>query len=486
MAARPSSSSRPRSASSVQSVSVEGSPEGKKKASVVSVGKRASNGSKTAWQENQNQKPKKASVVSSKDEQSKSSKSTSSQRQVEVPSETSSEAISEIWDGEDEEEAPLPVPEPNLTLEHLKVCQVGSSMTASHFTGCTRRSELTGIVSMKEDRYMPSYVLVDLFTRSRIFGTPEDLMQDEYIFVFEAMAMRTWMFHALMMDETAMAEERLDANLGVLQKCLDERIVDAKVPYGERSPLQYWMAVLLLMSMTGDQELCVAALFVTACLVFVTSSYNTPKTFRDHRLWAIPLRICSIGFMVFRLITRPESQELTVLIPILLSIFVILADFWNGDVQAIQAYRFMCSYKIIKEIPPRVFAVKRSGAAHLEEDLVGKRPRITANITGFTWARGNVLIADLNGILVELRRPRLDEWKVLLQAYQADFTKEIGFLSLGCYTPERPNYESMQPDIQESERKAIIRKHQKENPVTWSMVNYWEKAPYGSPAAYGN
>lgn len=456
-------SSRRPSSTSVQSISAKvNRPSSASRPSTSS-----SKNTKNAWQE-KDQKP-------SKDHSPKKGQKHSSVKPV--PEESASEtesSIAESEQSEDPEEGDqIRVPEPIITLEHLKACQVGSSLSAAHFSGCTRRSELTGVISMKEDRYMPNFLLIDLFTRQRIFGTPEELMEDEYIFVFEAMSLRTWIFHSMMKNEDMIAEATVDANLGMLVKTLDQRVVDAKVQYGERSPLLFWMLCQLCMSVTGDQILCLLGLLITGCMSFVTTSYNTPESFRQHRIWAIPLRIIAIGVMMLRISMQVDVQ-LYQIVAIMCGIGVLAWDFFTGDWAAVRAYRFMCQYKIIKEIPPRVFCCKRDGAAHIEEDLVGDRPKINEMITGFTWARGNVLIADLNGLLVELRRPRLAEFKALLHDYQQT-QNPCGFISFGCYTPDRPTWECLAENLQEVDRVRIVKQHQKDHPVTWSMVNYWEK-----------
>ena len=66
-----------------------------------------------------------------------------------------------------------------ISIEKVKLRRVGTSLTLSHFFNCTRRNSVTGKVVMKEDRYIPGFVLVDLFGRRRLIGTPEELMEDE-------------------------------------------------------------------------------------------------------------------------------------------------------------------------------------------------------------------------------------------------------------------------------------------------------------------
>ncbi|CAK9093868.1 unnamed protein product [Durusdinium trenchii] len=64
------------------------------------------------------------------------------------------------------------------TSSEVKLRRVGTSLTLSHFFNCTRRNSVTGKVVMKEDRYMPGFILVDLFGRRRLIGSPDDLFED--------------------------------------------------------------------------------------------------------------------------------------------------------------------------------------------------------------------------------------------------------------------------------------------------------------------
>lgn len=74
----------------------------------------------------------------------------------------------------------------SLLFLQVKLRRVGTSLTLSHFFNCTRRNSVTGKIVMKEDRYIPGFVLVDLFGRRRLIGTPEELMED-VSFVFRSL-----------------------------------------------------------------------------------------------------------------------------------------------------------------------------------------------------------------------------------------------------------------------------------------------------------
>ncbi|CAE7747140.1 unnamed protein product, partial [Symbiodinium sp. CCMP2456] len=148
-----------------------------------------------------------------------------------------------------------------------------------------------------------------------------------------------------------------------------------------------------------------------------------------------------------------------------LSFLTLLVDFVFGDMFMLWSYRFECSYKVLDELPDRVFLCSRRGAAHLD-DVMGARLAISTEVTGSAWDPRYSLIADIRGLLCELRRPRLEELQELIETFQ-ESQEDFGFFSVKCFSSDRPNYAALEPDIPIRDLEKIIEIHRKQYPWTW-------------------
>eukprot|EP00435_Cladocopium_sp_Y103_P075688 s3_g62.t1 len=142
--------------------------------------------------------------------------------------------------------------------------------------------------------------------------------------------------------------------------------------------------------------------------------------------------------------------------------------------------------RVLDQLPARVFLCSRQGAAHLD-DVLGQRLGITTEVIGCAWDSRYSLIADLGGMICELRRPRLPELYALLQEglfSPERWTLEIpeveefqenqedyGFLSVKCFSTDRPNFDSLEQDIPIRDLNRIIENHRRNHPWTWKMVS---------------
>ncbi|OLP93923.1 hypothetical protein AK812_SmicGene24098 [Symbiodinium microadriaticum] len=126
-----------------------------------------------------------------------------------------------------------------------------------------------------------------------------------------------------------------------------------------------------------------------------------------------------------------------------------------AEVFSLWSYRFECSYKVLDELPDRVFLCSRRGAAHLD-DVMGAR---------LAWDPRYSLIADIRGLLCELRRPRLEELQELIETFQ-ESQEDFGFFSVKCFSSDRPNYAALEPDRYSNPRSG---KNHRETPEGVSL-----------------
>ncbi|CAE8664399.1 unnamed protein product, partial [Polarella glacialis] len=118
------------------------------------------------------------------------------------------------------------------------------------------------------DRFLPTYVLVDLWCRTRLFATPDEMYEDKYIFIAQAMQMRTWMFHQLAKMPEEMAGLHFEGEAAMVQEVLSQSCVDAPVRNGAWSPIISMIPMLLFLALTGDQILTATALIVLALMTY--------------------------------------------------------------------------------------------------------------------------------------------------------------------------------------------------------------------------
>lgn len=355
-----------------------------------------------------------------------------------------------------------------VTIEKVKCRRVGTSMGLSHFFGSTTRNSVTGRIVMKEDRYLPGFLLVDIFGRRRLVGSPRQLWEDHYIFRPYVMANRTWIYHKYAKDPSKLATVNAkDSMNGMIKKILELQCVDVDINSGRHSPLMLWMVCISFIACTGDAVLVSISLVTTALMCFVTYTHNTPEKYNWVRLWLLPLRLAAGTGIVLR--TMELTDFVSVIVFSSLSLLTLVVDFVFGDMFMLWSYRFECSYKVLDELPDRVFLCSRRGAAHLD-DVMGARLAISTEVTGSAWDPRYSLIADIRGLLCELRRPRLEELQELIETFQ-ESQEDFGFFSVKCFSSDRPNYAALEPDIPIRDLEKIIEKHRKEYPWTWSMIS---------------
>lgn len=355
-----------------------------------------------------------------------------------------------------------------ISIDKVKLRRVGTSLTLSHFFNCTRRNSVTGKVVMKEDRYMPGFILVDLFGRRRLIGSPDDLFEDHYLFRAHVMSHRTWIYHNFAKDPKKLAQvSGKDSMNGMIKKILSLECIDVDVNTGRHSPLFAWLVSSSFLACTGDSALVVMMLVTTFFMCIITYSFNTPERYDYIRVSLLPVRVAvSVGIA---LQSNQLSQYISVLIFSYLSIFVLVIDFILGDLFLLWAYRFQCSYRVLDILPARVFLCAREGAAHLD-DVLGHRIGITTEVIGCAWDSRYSLIADLNGLICELRRPRMEELQALVQDFQEN-QEDYGFLSVKCFSTDRPNFAALEQDIPLRELNRLIEIHRRQHLWTWRMVS---------------
>merc|ERR1712151_839413 len=100
----------------------------------------------------------------------------------------------------------------------------------------------------------------------------------------------------------------------------------------------------------------------------------------------------------------------------IIAIILAAVDFIAGDLNELRNYKLVCSYEIFDILSERIYVCRRKGAQHLEE-VYGSRGIVNELITGKTWNSSFHLIADIHGILMELRPMTPDDWWLIKREF---------------------------------------------------------------------
>mmetsp|Transcript_73460 Transcript_73460/g.192653 ORF Transcript_73460/g.192653 Transcript_73460/m.192653 type:complete len:384 (-) Transcript_73460:187-1338(-) len=272
--------------------------------------------------------------------------------------------------------------------------------------GSAWRSSITGQVLTKHDSDYPNYRFADFWTRKTVNGSITDLMKDPYCFRPVPMKYRTWMYHFFFLQKMVIKGGGSDH--AMIQHVLSHRTQDVDIQAGRWSPLVAYAPMLLVMTITGDIYAVLAGIIMCWLLWLVATSTNTPSLHRYHRVISFPFRVF---FLLFTFSRLQAMEEALGLLAFFVCIILLLAEIVCGDINTILSYRLECNYEIVRVLPNRVFICRRHGASHLEETF-GKRGTVKECISGFAvWERSMTLIADIGGMLVELRPMREEDWR---------------------------------------------------------------------------
>jgi len=127
------------------------------------------------------------------------------------------------------------------------------------------------------------------------------------------------------------------------------------------------------------------------------------------------------------------------------------AEIILGDGSALCAYRLHCSYEVIRPLPNRIFVCRRLGAAHSGE-VLGKSLPVNEKITGMgSWQKDYVLIADVKGLIVELRPMSMQDWKLVFTEKQMDMSVVHRYIGLDVYSPGAATIDALSAAIDEQQ-----------------------------------
>merc|ERR1719401_1385176 len=103
----------------------------------------------------------------------------------------------------------------------------------------------------------------------------------------------------------------------------------------------------------------------------------------------------------------------------------------------LRSVSFWARWQITHRLANRVYVCSRIGAAWYEHQF-GSRGSVPEEVVGFSpWRREQALIADLQGMLFELRPMSAEEWGILFEQAER-YQEKVVVLSLDIFDASIP------------------------------------------------
>mmetsp|Transcript_1056 Transcript_1056/g.3020 ORF Transcript_1056/g.3020 Transcript_1056/m.3020 type:complete len:443 (-) Transcript_1056:107-1435(-) len=298
--------------------------------------------------------------------------------------------------------------------------------------GHASRSFITGRISLKELPAFPDFCLVDLWDRDTLEGPLSEIVADKYLFKPVPLKYRTWMYHYNYVNKRFLGQS--DHTSEILD-VLSDKCIDESVGAGRWSPIICYAPLALGACLTEDQIFVMTAAFSLVLLYFVAWNWNTPPGYKYSRIITLPVRLVLIIYFFMRI--RPKEPPVAI-IGIVVGLVCILVDVIAGDIGMGIGYRYQCSYDVLRTLPEGVLVCRRIGANFSKGSRTQDTPLVDDSISGlFPWLTSHHIIAEIQGLIVELHPLSKREWLVLQHKYSVTEVP-LTFASTGTFNEERP------------------------------------------------
>jgi len=320
----------------------------------------------------------------------------------------------------------------------------------SALMGRAYRNFITGVVQMKNLKDFPEFCLVDLWTRNRLVGDCNTYSEDRFLFRPVPLLYRTWTYHDLFRQRKVVQSSD---DTAMIKYVLKQRVIDAPVgAAGSWSPIMLYSFSVVAATLTGNFPVVFYGISLIPIFCFIGLITNVPKFYYYQRLLALPFRI--IWLVVLASAPNEEGSGVFTF-GIMLAILLAVIDFVMGDGKMLVNYRLLCNYELFRQLPNRVFICKRHGAAYMEEQF-GDRGRVDECITGMgSWDKTFMLLAEVHGILVELRPVKREEWDFAADEFLDTFSPKT-FVGLDVFGTKHASANDIEDPIMQSEEDTLM------------------------------
>lgn len=372
---------------------------------------------------------------------------------------------------------------PGLWIERVPENDLGALM------GKAWRNSITGKVHLKDYGFFPDFSVVDLWTSGSLCGSADQLSKNPYLFRPVPLLIRTWIYHCIFRLGRVLSVTGADED-GMIKYVLSQSVIDAPVSGGRWSPITFHAPLLIFLCITGDLLLILGATFVLVMILAIGWHFNTPELYRWTRAATLPFRLALLALLILRM----QQDEMTgaskagSLFGFLIGCACVCLEILIGDLSALASVRLHCSYTVLRSLPNRVFICQRVGAAGSER-LSTTSPPVDQKITGIgEWQVNMALIADVKGLIVELRPMGKVEWAALFEELLASNEPSelcYRFIGLDLYSPSAATVDALNATLQEQH---IIAAKNKQRLEWWSEEQHEKQQvapapPIKSPSA---
>jgi len=297
------------------------------------------------------------------------------------------------------------------------------------FMGTTVRNPITGQVRLEGIEDWLDFAFVDLWTRPSLTGSPEQLIKDRYMFKPKALVNRSWIYHGMYFEDQTKdfeSEEKEKDHVPAIKRALAASCIDSNISGGRWSSVMVLAPQLFPIVLAGEITLMIVCLVTFLFCLFVAVQTNHHVWYRAQRLVTLPMRLIFL-MTLFNSVSVPDLLNQGKVINVLgyiIAVMMTIVDFTMGDAAVVLCRQMESTYEIVQELPHNVWVCRLSnGQPPATNDVQAKRERgvIDKGICGVpNWDEclDLALIADVHGLIVELVKPRKEEWTAFLRIYQ--------------------------------------------------------------------
>lgn len=294
-----------------------------------------------------------------------------------------------------------------LQRVHVKDQNALLGRVGRHFI--TGNVMLNGSIDQERD-----FNFVDLYTRDYIMGTPEEIAKDPYLFKPIPLRYHTWFWHHTV-EEMIKGNKVADAEDHGVWGALSLSGVDFDAKAGLWSPVRIYAPGVVGVILTQNFIVVIAHVLVTLITFILSVKTNIPAGFGYGRLASLPFRFALL-VVSFYFLAKDLSDEFNILVLIgyLLHVAVVPYEIVRGDLLWVGSAAYACSYRLLKKLSDDVWVCHRQGGGQAQE-FFGGHTRIPMEVTGVPPDSETALVANIQGLLVELKPLNDGDGEALLE-----------------------------------------------------------------------
>lgn len=305
--------------------------------------------------------------------------------------------------------------------------------------GAAKRSPITGEISLQDIYDIPDFFIVDLLQRDGLPAKIQDLSDDPYLFKPVPLSYRTWFYHSLWKQKKLGTQKVSGAakyEHETLLSIFGIRALDVPISAGRHSPMTLYAAGAFCTAMAGYGYLTMVMLGVMILLYAASVGTNSPASYTNTRLVTLPVRMAFLGWVLMTFKTDT---------PMLIAGYAVAAavpliDIMFGDLEIFRNFKYRCAYEVLRIMPNRVYICQRMGGEFVDE-VFGYRGHVQECICGFrNWTSRHMLIADISGLLCELRPMSPEDWCRVSQEWSAGGGLPMPYIGLDTFVEDESGH----------------------------------------------